>query len=168
MLRRMLKPGQLYFAYGCNMDGEHMRSVIGGDVGPGWPARLDDWTLSFDQLESDGSLVATLHPCAGCATYGVVFRLPRESLPALDAFEEYPAHYRRETLWVEPLGRRARQAVTVYIGEEGRRSSPGAPRPEYLSHLLSGASQHGLPNGYVEWLRRRANGEAAVCYRAED
>ncbi|MEE8551402.1 MAG: gamma-glutamylcyclotransferase, partial [Gemmatimonadota bacterium] len=62
------------------------------------------------------------------------------------------AHYRRTTLWVEPLGRQARQAALVYLGQPKWTVEEGRPEPGYLQLLVRGATYHGLPADYVEWL----------------
>ncbi len=162
-----LQPGLLYFAYGCNMDAAVLAEVVGLELAPGWPARLEGWRLAFNltDTETGGRVVASLAAEAGCRTYGVVYRLPRAALAALDAFEEVPERYRRETFWVQPLGRRARQAALVYLGQPRWTVAEREPEREYLDTVLRGAREHGLPDEYVAWIRARATGEARGCYR---
>ncbi len=148
----MLRVGTLYFAYGANMDPDNLARRVGIKLDKGWAARLNGWRLAFNKLEADGSLVASLVESEGCYTYGVVYRLPQQALPRLDEYEEAPAHYRRTTLWVEPLGRQARQAALVYLGQPKWTVEEGRPEPGYLQLLVRGATYHGLPADYVEWL----------------
>lgn len=161
----MLRPGQLYFAYGCNMDAALLRRILGQSLADGWTARLDGWRVAFNKREADGTAVANLVPQEGCRTYGVVYRLPWECLPALDEFEGFPEHYRHETVWVEPTGLRAGQAALAYVAEEEWVDGEGRPEGGYLEHILSGAEAHSLPDSYVRWLKERARGEGAACFR---
>lgn len=161
----MLRPGQLYFAYGCNMDADLLRRILGVDLAAGWAARLPGWRVAFDLRDADGSAVANLIPGEGCTTFGVVYRLPRDCLPALDRFEDHPTRYRHETVWVEPLRSRARQAALVYVGEEKWQGEEARPAPQYLEHIVSGAVEHLLPPPYVAWLKERACGRGAECFR---
>lgn len=165
-----LRPGLLYFAYGCNMDPATLSAVVGMQVDPGWPARLPGWRLAFNQGgegQSGDDVVASMVETPGCWVYGAVFRLPRQVLPALDSFERVPERYRRATLWVEPLGRRARQAVLAYLGQPRWRVDEAAPPVDYLRRVLRGARRHGLPEAYVAWIRLLARGEAEDCFRGE-
>jgi cation transport regulator ChaC len=165
----MLKPGLLYFAYGCNMDAEFFAGVVGGPLAEGWPARLNGWRLAFKLGEAEGkpTVVANLVQDERCSTYGVVYRLPREALAPLDAFEDVPDHYRRAMLWVELCGRRARQAALVYLGQPAWVVEEGRPDSRYLGLIVHGARQHQLPPDYVDWIRLKAADEAEDCYREQ-
>ncbi|MGD2217936.1 MAG: gamma-glutamylcyclotransferase [Gemmatimonadales bacterium] len=159
----MLRPGLLYFAYACNMDPGFLAERIGLAVAKGWPARAAGWRLAFNkggEGEGGGSVVANLVPDERCHTLGVVYRLPQEALTALDAFEGVPEHYRRETVWVEPLGRHATQAALAYFAQPRWVVDEGRPEKAYLNLLLRGARIHGLPLQYLNWLHSVASGEA--------
>jgi cation transport regulator ChaC len=167
----MLQPGLLYFAYGCNMDPDFLAGLLGAELAPGWPARLNDWRLSFNkggEGEDGDEVTANLVESEGCRTLGVVYRLPREHLARLDEFEAVPEHYRREMLWVEPLGRRARQAALVYVAQPTWLVEERAPAESYLERLIRGAAMHRLPPPYREWLQALGYGEAGDCYRGGD
>jgi cation transport regulator ChaC len=157
----MLRPGLLYFAYGCNMDPGFMADLIGFPLERGWPARADGWRLAFNKggEEEDSRLVvANLVEDEGCHTLGVVYRLPHEVLASLDDFEQVPLHYRRVKLWVEPLGRRARQAVVAYVAQPKWVVEEGQPDKEYLNLLFRGARMHGLPLDYLNQVHSTAFG----------
>jgi cation transport regulator ChaC len=158
----MLRPGLLYFAYGCNMDPGFLADRIGLRLESGWPARVDGWRLAFNkggEGEHGHGVVANLVADEHCHTLGVVYRLPQEVLPALDAFEEVPDHYRRETLWVEPLGRHAVQAAVAYLAQPRWIVEQGQPDRAYLNRLFRGARIHGLPLEYLNWVHATAFGE---------
>jgi cation transport regulator ChaC len=163
-----LEPGTLYFAYGCNMDRDHLAAVVGRSVAAGYAARLQDHRIAFDVPHEDGSRFADILPAPGGAVYGVVFRLAGDALRTLDGYEGVPELYRRAALWVEPIGRRARQAVQVYVGRQDHRVKEGAPDAEYLGRLVRGALRHGLPEDYVNWVRVRAAGRGDPLYRAAE
>lgn len=168
---RELRPGLLYFAYGSNMDHAFLSALLGLDLEPGWPALLGGWRLAFNkggEGDSGNSVVANVTEEAGCWTYGVVYRLPWEALSALDDFEQAPEHYRRATVWVEPLGRRARQAALIYLAQPRWLVTAGSPDPVYLEILLRGAYQHALPERYTEWLRALAAGNLAGCFPSSE
>jgi len=162
----MLEPGLLYFAYGCNMDHECLSAVVASELAPGWAARAAGWSVVFNLAEGGGAreTVANLVESPGCVSYGVVYRLPQAALQALDEFEGVPEVYRRATVWVEPLGRRARQAVLVYLGQPGCAVADGLPGADYVTTLLRGAQRSGLPDAYVSWLSAAAQGEASGCF----
>lgn len=164
MSPKSLKVGQLFFAYGCFLDPQHLAQVVGMPLASGWAARLAGWRLAFNISDEDGALVASIVEAQGCCVYGVVYRLPRDALAALDKYEGVPDWYRRETCWVEPLGRAARQSVLVYVGQEGSTVEEGNPEPAYLELLTTGAEIHGLPGEYVEWLRSHSQGRTQGCY----
>ncbi len=94
----------------------------------------------------------------------MVYRLPKDLLKALDAFEGVPEHYRRTTLWVEPLGRLARQAALSYVAQPQWIVDAGRPDAAYLERLVRGATLHGLPPDYLLWLGALARGETADGY----
>jgi cation transport regulator ChaC len=153
---KTLKTGLLYFAYGCNMDPDFLRGVLDMSVAPGAAARVDGWRLAFNKGGEGGegkSVTANLVQDTQSHTFGVVYRIPHDSLVSLDAFEDVPEHYRRHTLWIEPLGRYARQAALAYIAQPRWMVKPGTPDPAYLARMLRGAELHGLPASYVAELR---------------
>jgi len=163
-----LRPGLLYFAYGCNMDPGFLAGVVGVTLEPGWPACLDGWRLVFNKVgegEAGWDVVATIEEDAACCVLGVVYRLPQSTLSALDEFEGVPTHYQRATVWLEPLGRRARQAALVYRAQPRWIVDDGTLSPRYLELLIRGARQHGLAEEYISWLQRWARGEIEECYK---
>jgi gamma-glutamylcyclotransferase (GGCT)/AIG2-like uncharacterized protein YtfP len=164
----MLEPGLLYFAYGCNMDRDLLARVIAGDPGPARPARVAGWRLAFNKGGEESSgwrVVANLMKAEGCFVYGAVYRLPGDRLKRLDEFEGVPGHYRRATLWIEPVGRRARQAALAYIAQPEWLVTEGEPDPRYLDHLQRGGAAVGCPGAYLDWVRALAHGGEEKCYR---
>ncbi|NIN73263.1 MAG: gamma-glutamylcyclotransferase [Gemmatimonadetes bacterium] len=166
----MLRPGLLYFAYGCNMDPGFLSEQVGLSLARGWPARVDGWRLAFNKggEEEDGHLVvANMVPDEGCHTLGVVYRLSQEALTRLDTFEDVPLHYRRANLWVEPLSHQARQAAVAYVAQPKWVVEQGQPDKTYLNLLLRGARMHGLPLEYLNWVHATAFGTAREPWAVE-
>ncbi len=93
--------------------------------------------------------VATVEPLAGNQVYGVVWQISDGDLATLDSAEGVPVRYRRDEMTVHTdVGP---SPAWVYIDH---RVTPGPPRPGYLPKIIDGATQHGLPQRWVDFLRR--------------
>lgn len=93
--------------------------------------------------------VATVEPLAGNQVYGVVWRISDGDLATLDSAEGVPVRYRRDEMTVHTDD--GPEPAWVYIDH---RVTPGPPRPGYLPKIIDGATQHGLPQRWVDFLRR--------------
>lgn len=93
--------------------------------------------------------VATVEPLAGNQVYGVVWRISDGDLATLDSAEGVPVRYRRDEMTVHTDD--GPKPAWVYIDH---RVAPGPPRPGYLPKIIDGATQHGLPQRWVDFLRR--------------
>ena len=93
--------------------------------------------------------VATVEPFYGSRVYGVVWQLTDHDLATLDSAEGVPVRYRRDRLTVHTDDGPAE--AWVYIDH---RVEPGPPRPGYLERIIDGALHHGLPQRWVDFLRR--------------
>lgn len=93
--------------------------------------------------------VATVEPLAGNRVYGVVWQISDGDLATLDSAEGVPVRYRRDEMTVHTDDGPA--PAWVYIDH---RVTPGPPRPGYLPKIIDGATQHGLPQRWVDFLRR--------------
>ena len=146
----------LYFAYGSNMSRTQMRQrcpdheVIGKAVLPGY-------ALCFPRhspIRNCG--VAGIVEQPGAEVWGVVYRLHDEDLAALDRREGYdpakPAHvnrYNRKTIRVLKDGEALDCLIYLARAEPGKH----VPSVEYMSALITGAVEIGLPEDYVSRLR---------------
>jgi hypothetical protein len=145
----------LYFAYGSNLDPRQMAERC-----PRSPvvavARLDGHRLTFPRRSPiRRCAVASIEPFAGGIVWGVLHRLHDEDLVRLDAreghFPDRPDENRYDRLGIPvPFGREMITAMT-YVARPS--PDPGLPSPEYLAHLLFGATHHGLPEDYVAMLK---------------
>jgi phage replication-related protein YjqB (UPF0714/DUF867 family) len=93
--------------------------------------------------------VATVEPFDGSQVHGVVWQLTDRDLATLDSAEGVPVRYRRDRLTVHTDD--GPSEAWVYIDH---RVEPGPPRPGYLERIIDGAVQHGLPNRWIEFLKR--------------
>jgi phage replication-related protein YjqB (UPF0714/DUF867 family) len=132
-----------YFAYGSNLCVRQMTQRCPGAVNPR-PAMLAD----HDWLINERG-VATVEPFDGSQVHGVVWQVTDHDLATLDSAEGVPARYRRDRLTVHtddgPF------QAWVYIDH---RVDPGPPRPGYLERIIDGATHHGLPHRWIEFLKR--------------
>ncbi|MGZ8748484.1 MAG: poly-gamma-glutamate hydrolase family protein [Mycobacterium sp.] len=132
-----------YFAYGSNLCVRQMARRCPGAVDPR-PATLAD----HDWLINERG-VATVEPFDGSQVHGVVWQLTDHDLATLDSAEGVPVRYRRDQLTVHTDD--GPYPAWVYIDH---RVEPGPPRPGYLERIIDGALHHGLPQRWIDFLKR--------------
>lgn len=132
----------LYFAYGSNLSSARLRARI-EDVQPVGPALLADHRLALNKRGHDGSAKANLVVHPGESVWGVLYRLPRRHLEALDRFE---GGYAREAVRVQPREGGFLEAVTY---RSQRLVEGWLPFDWYRAHLVEGAREHGLPAAWI-------------------
>jgi phage replication-related protein YjqB (UPF0714/DUF867 family) len=132
-----------YFAYGSNLCVRQMAQRCPDAIDPR-PAVLSDHDWLINQRG-----VATVEPFAGNQVHGVLWQLSDHDLVTLDSAEGVPVRYRRDRLTVDTDT--GPSPAWVYIDH---RVTPGPPRPGYLSKIIDGALQHGLPQRWIDYLRR--------------
>ncbi|OBF49950.1 replication protein [Mycobacterium sp. 852002-53434_SCH5985345] len=132
-----------YFAYGSNLCVRQM-ALRCPDAADPRPAVLSDHDWLINQRG-----VATVEPCTGTQVHGVVWQISDGDLATLDSAEGVPVRYRRDRLTVHTDD--GSSPAWVYIDH---RVTPGPPRPGYLSKIVDGAVQHGLPQRWIDFLRR--------------
>jgi phage replication-related protein YjqB (UPF0714/DUF867 family) len=132
-----------YFAYGSNLCVRQMARRCPDAADPR-PAVLGD----HDWLINERG-VATVEPFAGNEVHGVVWQISDHDLAALDSAEGVPVRYRRDRLTVHTD--QGPSPAWVYVDH---RVTPGPPRPGYLPKIIDGAVQHGLPQRWIDFLRR--------------
>ena len=132
-----------YFAYGSNLCVRQM-ALRCPDAGDPRPAVLPDHDWLINQRG-----VATLEPFAGSKVHGVLWQVSNHDLATLDSAEGVPVRYRRDRLTVHTDEGLA--PAWVYIDH---RVTPGPPRPGYLPRIIDGAVDHGLPQRWIDFLRR--------------
>jgi gamma-glutamylcyclotransferase len=151
-----------YFAYGSALSRRHVGEwAIEHDVDPrlfeaGTPAVLRGYELVFD-VESKfwGGRVANLREREGGAVHGVLFELPDEAKEAVLRKEGVPTGLSQEIeVAVETAGNPI--AANAFVARAERRSAPGAPSAKLMTYLLEGAQERGLPQSWIDELRRHA------------
>jgi len=133
----------LYFAYGSNLCVTQM-ALRCPDAADPRPAVLSD----HDWLINERG-VATVEPLAGNQVHGVLWRVSDDDLATLDSAEGVPVRYRRDQLTVHTDD--GPSPAWVYIDH---RVTPGPPRPGYLPRIIDAALHHGLPQRWIDFLRR--------------
>jgi phage replication-related protein YjqB (UPF0714/DUF867 family) len=132
-----------YFAYGSNLCVRQM-ALRCPDAADPRPAVLSDHDWLINQRG-----VATVEPFVGSQVHGVLWQVSDADLATLDSAEGVPVRYRRDRLTVHTDD--GLSPAWVYIDH---RVTPGAPRPGYLPHIIDGAVDHGLPQRWIDFLRR--------------
>jgi phage replication-related protein YjqB (UPF0714/DUF867 family) len=132
-----------YFAYGSNLCARQMAQRCPDATDPR-PAVLTDHDWLINQRG-----VATVEPFAGNQVHGVLWQLSDHDMATLDSAEGVPVRYRRNRLTVNTDN--GPSPAWVYIDH---RVTPGPPRPGYLQKIIDGAVQHGLPQRWIDYLRR--------------
>jgi phage replication-related protein YjqB (UPF0714/DUF867 family) len=132
-----------YFAYGSNLCVRQMAQRCPDAADPR-PALLSDHDWLINQRG-----VATVEPFTGSQVHGVLWQVSDHDLATLDSAEGVPVRYRRDRLTV--YTKNGLSPAWVYIDP---RVTPGPPRPGYLPRIIDGAVEHGLPQRWIDFLRR--------------
>jgi|SRR5580704_8232840 cation transport regulator ChaC len=140
-----------YLAYGSNMN----RSIFEGRRGmrpiQAQPALLENYRLRFNLAIGPGERgVANLEAEAGARTWGVLYLITLEQSEYLDRTEGVPRAYRRIPVSAVVDGG---EQIAAFAYQSDRISLGRKPSPRYLGLLIEGAVQHGLPSGYLRYLR---------------
>ena len=137
-----------YFAYGSNLWVHQMTQRIGHVDDPEHPpqiARLKDYRLVFQHLECGGDAFANiLSP--GPGVVGVLYRCTPEQLRTLDFYE---SGYERVSLDVTDLSGGVLSAE-AYVILPAPGVGYGIPSDQYLTRIVLGATEHGLPKSYID------------------
>jgi cation transport regulator ChaC len=147
----------LYFAYGSNMWRKQMRERCPDHECLG-VAVLKDHALCFPRSSPIRLCgVAGIEAKPGAEVWGVVYRLSARDLAVLDKREGYdPARsaqenrYNRQTIRVVMRGKEL--DCLTYVA----RPEPGThvPSTDYMSAIIAGAEENGLPEVYVAELKK--------------
>ena len=141
----------LCFSYGSNMSTAYLRETCPG-AAPVMRAELANHRIEFRRFSTDlrGGL-STIMPAPGDLTPGVLFRVPRAEIEALDLLEDVDKGlYRRETHLVLGIDG-AWHGAELYRVAQPR--GPFPPATQYVGWMIEGAIEHGLDDRYIERLR---------------
>lgn len=133
----------LYFAYGSNMLTTRLQARC-PSARPLGRAVARGWRVEFVKPGRDGSAKAGLVPDSQGEAHGVLFRVARTELPALDRAEAAGKGYDRDdTFVVISATNEVEMAVMTYLPRQKRQGLQ--PYDWYHLLCLEGARQHGLP-----------------------
>lgn len=130
---------RLYFAYGANLDREHMRRRCPA-ARSGGAAELPGYRFVVNQC---GWATVVADPCS--TVHGVLWWLSPECEATLDEQEGVAAFlYGKQMLTlIDDTGHPVE--ALVYVASETR---PGRPNPGYLERILRWAADWQLPDAY--------------------
>ena len=153
-----------YFAYGSVLSRRHVGEWAGEHgVDPrlfarGAPAVLRGYELVFD-VESRfwGGRVANLRESAAGAVHGVLFDIPEPAKDAVLRKEGVATGLSQEIdVTVEVDGKPV--AAKAFVARAEKRSDPGPASGRLMTYLLEGAQERGLPQSWIEELKRHGAG----------
>ncbi len=142
----------VYFAYGSNMNPDHMARWVPEARAMG-PGRLDGYRLAFTIYSSgwQGG-AANLEPDPSGHVWGVLWTMSEEGMLSLDTYEGHPTFYRREELAVTgPEG--PLEAWTYRVAHQ---KGYVHPTDAYLHVVRAGIRLMGLPPEAFELLEEAA------------
>ena len=145
-----------YFAYGSNMESATLRGRRGVDYRRAVPVRVAGWRLVFDKppLFPVGNAVANIVPDATATALGVAFAITPDDLAQVERTEGISFdNYRRVELAVEPLAPTPDGPMRAFSLSSERRDEAALPSIRYMSIVIAGAIEQGLPDDHVAWLR---------------
>lgn len=136
-----------YFAYGSNMQTEHLNRFAPSARQIG-RARLPDKVLVCNKASQDGSGKANLMPSCGDVVWGVLFEIASAELEALDKAE---GGYERVDVqvWDEQT-----QPVAAQTYVSTNLTIDPVSYDWYTKLIIEGASEHRLPDNYIDYLKR--------------
>jgi gamma-glutamylcyclotransferase len=141
-----------YLGYGSNMNRDIFESRRGMRPIGAHPALLENYRLRFNLAIGRGERgVANLESQAGARTWGVLYLITVEQSEHLDRTEGVSRGvYRR--IPVQAIVDDGEQ-IAAFTYQSDRVSLGRKPSPRYIGLLIEGAAQHGLPLGYLRYLR---------------
>ena len=145
-----------YFAYGSNLHPLRLAArtpscrVLGPAQLPGHALRFHKRSLAAGDDSGKCDAYATGHP--GDVVHGVVYRINRRELHALDAAEGNGVGYRRVTASV--VGAAGPVVAETYLASPAWIDRGLRPYDWYLEFVVRGAGHHRLPPAYRAALAR--------------
>jgi hypothetical protein len=143
-----------YFAYGSNMQSATLRGRRGVAYARAVPARVPGWRLVLDKppLISVGHGFANIVPDADGEVLGVIFELSDDDFSHVELTEGVRiGNYDVVDVDAHPLAGEA--PVRARSLSSRRRDPVLRPSVRYMTLIIEGAVEHGLPDDYVATLR---------------
>jgi cation transport regulator ChaC len=145
-----------YFAYGSNLWSEQMERRTGAIRSVSdrpRVARLPNYRLAFNKRGSEGQAFANIMPAAGDVVIGVVYPCQPSALEKMD---EYESGYLRRAVRVLIDDGSTVEAI-AYVATGKNLVDNARPSGEYVTRILTGAAEHGLPHDYIEKIKLLAS-----------
>jgi len=142
----------LYFAYGSNMLSKRLRAPERAPsavfVGIGF---VCGYRLTFDKVSSDGSGKCDIGAKDNSEdkVYGVLFEIIGSEKTQMDRAEGLGEGYREERIEVITLS----GPCDAFTYVATKKEPALLPYHWYKAHVIAGATEHNLPQRYIEWLR---------------
>src|SRR5438552_14951 len=155
-----------YFAYGSALSKRHIgewaaeHGVDARLFARGAPAVLRGYRLVFD-VESRfwAGKVANLAQDKEGAVHGVLFEIPEPARDAILRKEGVPTGLSEEIdVTVEAEGKPV--AAKAFVAKAEKRSEAGPASGRLLAYLIEGAQERGLPQSWVDELKKQSAGPA--------
>jgi cation transport regulator ChaC len=142
-----------YFGYGSNMNRGIFENRRGMRPIQERTALLENYRLCFNLPIGPGERgVANLEPHLGARTWGVLYLITTEQSEHLDRTEGVSlGRYRRIPVSLIVDGD---EQISAFTYQSLRVNWKRKPSQRYISLLIEGAVQHGLPADYIVYLRR--------------
>jgi len=144
-----------YFAYGSNMQRATFSGRRGIEPRSAAAARLTGWRLVLDKppLIPMGQSFANVVEEPGAIVYGVLYELSPDAYAHVERTEAVGlGNYHSIEVDIELLGeasaRRRARTLTAH-----RRAPEMRPSTRYMSLMIEGAEEHGLPAEWISLLR---------------
>lgn len=152
----------LIFAYGSNLHQKDLDRYTAERNLPTISPRkicnacLREWRLSWTAFSKTRQCgVLNITPENEAQTWGCLMRLTDEELAILDRKEGHPTHYHRISVTVYDTNDSAYEAET-YVAYPCVQTEYFYPTLHYLTIVTEGMKMHGLPNSYIDDLKKRS------------
>lgn len=145
-----------YFAYGSNLQRATFFGRRGIECVRAVPVRVAGWRLVFDKpsIVPSGHATANIVVDPEAEVLGVAYEIRAADLEHVELTEGVPfGNYARVEVAVEALAPAEDAPATAFSLGSDRRDSSLLPSTRYLSLVIEGALEHGLPEPWIEWLR---------------
>ena len=142
---------RIYFAYGSNMSVRRLKERVSSakPLGMGW---VPEHRLMFRKKSRFGSGKCDIVSHRAGTVYGVLFEIDSSQEGALDDWEGLHNGYLKKTCNVQVSEGQCMPAFTYYADPKHVDDSL-KPYPWYLNHVIIGAAEACLPEGYVQAVR---------------
>jgi gamma-glutamylcyclotransferase (GGCT)/AIG2-like uncharacterized protein YtfP len=134
-----------YFAYGSNMNLDHMRRLCGWHFHVLGKAYLENYELGPDLRG-----FATVRVKDGEQVWGVLFEIDQTALDSMDDFEGYPDIFNRREAQVKDEKEKSFKAW-FYLEPEDQFGGKSL-KEAYLRRALIGARENHLPKEWLAYL----------------